>query len=391
LPRLNHGMTVPIISANPAPVSPRRVPAPVRTSRLIGAESLPRSPSPRHGPATAGPGGPAAPAYRSMSPAPSPGDRVETTNRSACPAEVTHDLSARTRTPSPSEPSATARDTGAQKCDREPRSLNASVASRRPVSSASRPGVPLGGAAAHVIAALACIRDTIAVDPHASASAYTTPPDPTGPAPSPPTSAGSVSPSRPDTRSASTAASGNTPSASTSAAAAEATLSTGSSTLSRSARTVDPFGRPVPMGSIRDRRQTEDQQADREPQEQRQGRPVAAQPVRTPTERDELHHRSHREPGPGGRHQLAAPQPATRDGQDAQHQQHHQAGPVQPHHPVLVPVHQGEQPAREHADPEDQRRPVHPFDHRRHPSQPLRGPQQQHGQPPVGLQPNRSE
>jgi hypothetical protein len=47
---LNHGRTTPIMMPNPAPSSPRRADCgTIASSAVIGAESLPRSPSPSNG------------------------------------------------------------------------------------------------------------------------------------------------------------------------------------------------------------------------------------------------------------------------------------------------------------------------------------------------------
>ena len=75
---------------------------------------------------------------------------------SANPAEVAKLLSALIAT---SSPSTDAVETGAQKWDRVPFSLNASVPSDRPEAiSANRFGIPAGGAAATATAADTCMR-----------------------------------------------------------------------------------------------------------------------------------------------------------------------------------------------------------------------------------------
>src|SRR5262249_26240052 len=140
-------------------------------SKVIGAEALPRKPSPCHAPATATPSVPASTTYRSLASAVGASDggvSEDTTYTSAYPADVTQLLRTLSRIASPWS---RAWETGAQKCDRDPASDRASEASRSPPASrCSRSGRPGGGAAATAIAADTCIRYTIAVDPHAAAS-----------------------------------------------------------------------------------------------------------------------------------------------------------------------------------------------------------------------------
>lgn len=84
-------------------------------------------------------------------------DSTDVTYICAGPAEVTQLLSAVNRASRP--PLRSAWEIGAQKCEREPGSLNVSVASISPPARAdTSDGIPFGGAAATVIVPLMCIR-----------------------------------------------------------------------------------------------------------------------------------------------------------------------------------------------------------------------------------------
>ncbi len=154
LPRLNHGITVCSISSKPPPSGPIRWLFGISTPKVIGLDAFARSPRPCQSPDTATPGVSAAMAYRSTVSA--SGLSVDVTYSSAWPADVTQLLRASSTIPAPLRFDL---DTGAQKCEREPRSENASVASDSPLARRnSRSGAPDGGAAATVIAALTCMR-----------------------------------------------------------------------------------------------------------------------------------------------------------------------------------------------------------------------------------------
>src|ERR671916_2955769 len=124
----------------------------------------------------------------------------------------------------------------------------------------------------------------MAVDPHAPANELTTSTSSCGPAPSPPTSAGSVSPNNPDSRSAATAPAGKLAAASLSWAESRATASTGSS---RSVRFT--LGRPFSfLGRLFPPCGADRHQANRQTEQKRERGAVAGKPVRRTTELDQL-------------------------------------------------------------------------------------------------------
>src|SRR6266545_2955395 len=298
LPRLNHGMMVSSFKPSPLPGLPSR--------------SDSGTPRPCHPPATATPSVPASTTYRSLAPSPgasSGGVSEDTTYTSAYPAEVTQLLRTASRIACPSS---FACETGAQKCEREPASDKARVASSSPEASRrSRSGRPGGGVAATAITADTCIRYTIAVEPHAAATWARTSANSSGPPPDPPASTGRVRPSRPQPRSASTAACGNTASASTCGALSRATFSTAAKASTSASRLWvlrRAWGQP------------HGQQPGPETEPERHGRAIAAEWIAVPANEQGLNDGRDKISRPRDHHQDPQPEPAGHRRQQAEDQ-----------------------------------------------------------------------